>query len=403
MARASRKLITPGHKIRVLIVDDSVVIRQLVTHALSADPDLEVVGVAANGSIALARIAQLNPDVITLDIEMPEMNGLETLKRLRNDAPDVRTIMFSTLTERGGAMTLEALSLGADDYVTKASNEGSLDRSMARLREELIVKIKQFFVFAGREPSGPASGSKPVSKLEGISSVNVAERITVTSSASKRPHDPSIVAIGVSTGGPAALAAIMPKFKKDFPLPILIVQHMPPLFTKLLAERLHASCALEVEEAVDGAVVLPGKVWIAPGDFHMRVASHGAEVRIRLNQEAPENSCRPAVDVLFNSVAEVYGDHALAAVLTGMGRDGQRGAMALKAKGATVLAQDEASSVVWGMPSAVVEAGAADAVLALEDLQLEIVARAGGPGRAGFRHSAVVAPARSEGTGLCPR
>ncbi len=377
MAKVQRT-IQPGQRIRVLIVDDSVVIRQLVTHALEGDPALEIVGVAANGGIALSKIAQLNPDAVTLDIEMPEVDGLETLRRIRRDHAHIRVVMFSTLTERGAAATLEALALGADDYVTKASNEGSLDRSLNRLREELIPKIKQFFniqklptaEFREAKPAAPA-----VATHNQMAPVIVPRKQALTPSPAQSAP-PSIVVLGISTGGPAALARIMPQFPADFPVPFLIVQHMPPLFTKLLADRLNETCSLKVREAVDGGLVEPGVVWVAPGDFHMRVSSRGGkELRIKLDQGPPENSCRPAVDVLFASVAEICGGRTLAAVLTGMGRDGQRGAATLKAKGAYIIAQDEASSVVWGMPGSVVQEGLADVVLPLDDIPREITAR----------------------------
>jgi two-component system chemotaxis response regulator CheB len=360
----NKRLLQRGERIRVLVVDDSVVIRRLVTHALEADPLLEVVGAASNGVIALERIPQLNPDVITLDIEMPEMDGIEMLRRVRRDYPRVRVIMFSTLTERGAAITLEALSLGADDYVAKASNEGSLDRSMTRLREELIPKIKQFFQLTGPEPAvTPASaGRGPDATL--------ASRIATFHPARKRPQ---VVVIGVSTGGPAALGAILPEFPAGFDLPILLVQHMPPLFTRLLAERLHAVCRMPVEEAQDKELVTPGKIFIAPGNYHLKVAGNGNGVRVELDQSPPQNSCRPAVDALFMSIGEVYHGAAIAAILTGMGHDGLRGAEVLKAQGATVLAQDEASSVVWGMPGAVANAGLADRVLPLDQIVPEIL------------------------------
>ena len=364
MLAKRQRAIQPGHRIRVLIVDDSVVIRQLVTHALEADPAIEIVGVAANGSIAMAKIAQLNPDAVTLDIEMPEVDGLETLRRIRRDYGHLRVIMFSTLTERGAAATLDALALGADDYVAKVSNEGSLDRSMNRLREELIPKIKQFFnvaVVKDYKPAVPpvvALARPPVSPAgDGI---------------------PAVVVVGISTGGPAALARIMRQFPADFPVPFLIVQHMPPLFTKLLADRLNETSSLAVREAVEGSILEPGGVWVAPGDYHMRIVEHGREFRVRLDQGPPENSCRPAVDVLFASAAETFGGRTLAVVLTGMGRDGQRGCGLLKAKGASVIVQDEPTSVVWGMPGSVAQAGLADTILPLDEIPKEIMARVSG-------------------------
>lgn len=364
MASVNKRMLQIGERIRVLVVDDSVVIRRLVTHALDEDPVIEVVGTASNGAIALERIPQFNPDVLTLDIEMPQMDGLEMLRHVRRDFPQLRVIMFSTLTERGAAVTLEALTLGADDYVTKASNEGSLDRSMARLRQELIPKIKQFFRMPQPAPNLAAAWPRP-------SHVPVAPAMRAETKVR-----PKAVAIGVSTGGPTALASILPELPAGFHLPILIVQHMPPLFTRLLAERLHSTCQLPTQEATQGGSVEPGKILIAPGDFHMKLARNGGAVHVSLDQTPPQNSCRPAVDALFSSAAEVYGGAVIAVVLTGMGQDGMRGAQILKAQGACVLAQDEASSVVWGMPGAVVNAGIADSVLPLDQVVPEILRRA---------------------------
>ena len=359
-----RAVLRPGERIRVLVVDDSVVIRRLVTHALSEDPALEVAGSAANGALALDRIAQLNPDVVTLDIEMPVMDGLEALRRIRKQYPRLRVIMFSTLTERGAAATFEALALGADDYVTKAANAGSLDRSMENLRRELVPKIRQFFAFAGDGAAAAVSKRTPPAVLRPVAPAAI--------------YPPrKVLAVGVSTGGPTALAEIIPKLPADLPVPVLIVQHMPPLFTRLLAERLQAHSALPVEEARDGVPVEAGRVLIAPGDYHMRVRREGAKVVARLDQGPMENSCRPAVDVLFRSVEEVYGGAALAVVLTGMGQDGLRGCERLKASRACILAQDEASSVVWGMPGAVVSAGLADMTVGLSDMPAEILRRLG--------------------------
>ena len=351
MSALFKTRILPGNRIRVLVVDDSVVIRRLVTHALSEDPMLEVAGFASDGAIGLARIPQVNPDVITLDIEMPGMDGLEMLRRVRKEYPRIRVIMFSTLTERGAAVTLEALALGADDYVTKASNAGSLDRSLTNLRAELIPRIRQFFQIA----------AVPAPKLAVASPRSTAEERAKPRLRSER----AVVAIGVSTGGPNALSVIVPQFPADFPLPILIVQHMPPLFTRLLAERLQQGTRLQVQEAAEGSLLSPGKILIAPGDHHMQVRTGTGAESVVLNQGPPENSCRPSVDVLFRSVGQVYGGAVISAILTGMGQDGLRGVETLKAQGAYVIAQDEESSVVWGMPGAIATAGLADSVLPL--------------------------------------
>jgi len=360
---ASRRVIKRGERIRVLVVDDSVVIRRLVTHALEEEARIEIAGTAANGRIALARVPQVNPDVITLDIEMPDMNGLEMLRELRKTYKNIRVIMFSTLTERGASATMEALTLGADDYVTKASNFGALDRSMEALRGDLIPKIKQFFVVESDDKPAPSTATPSIHALKSSAELSVR---------------PEVVAIGVSTGGPTALGEILPQIPAGFPLPVLIVQHMPPLFTRLLAERLQASCNLKVVEAEDGMTVEAGCIYIAPGDHHMRLRKNGTKRILALDQGPPENSCRPAVDVLFRSVEECYGGAVISVILTGMGYDGLRGAELLKAHGACVIAQDEATSVVWGMPGAVANAGLADAVVPLGRVIPEILERTRG-------------------------
>lgn len=369
MLVVKQRSLQPGERIRVMVVDDSVVIRRLVTHALEQDPLIEVVGTASNGVIGLQRIPQYNPDVITLDIEMPDMDGLEMLRRTRRDYPQMRVIMFSTLTERGAAKTLEALSLGADDYVAKASNEGSLDASMGRLKDELIPKLKQFFRVPDQSCVPVKSEPLPVKVAPAVRRDPI-----VVPAMSLRPK---AVVIGVSTGGPTALGEILPKLPAGFPLPILVVQHMPPLFTRLLAERLNSNCPLPIEEASHGMPVQPGKILIAPGDFHMKVSTNAGSTFVCLDQAPRQNSCRPAVDALFVSAAEVYGGAVLAVILTGMGQDGLRGIEILKTQGARVLAQDEASSVVWGMPGAVVNAGLADRVVALNEIVPEILRMSG--------------------------
>ncbi len=358
--RRIRPVIRPGQKIRALVVDDSVVVRRLIKHALEQDPLMEVAATAADGAIALQRIPQVNPDVVTLDIEMPVMDGLETLRRIRQQYPNLFVIMLSTLTERGAAVTLDALMLGANDYVTKVSNEGSLDRSLLRLQEDLLPKIKQFFDFEDKS----VVAAPPLPRLSATASF-------APRTGPRKP--PAVVAIGTSTGGPTALGEIMPSFPADFPLPIVIVQHMPPVFTQLLAERLQAKSKLSIIEAKEGSPVEPGKVLIAPGNFHMRVAKQGSKVYATLDQSPPENSCRPAVDVLFRSVNEVYGGASIGVVLTGMGYDGLRGSEQLKANGAYIIAQDRQSSTVWGMPGAVAEAGLADATVGLGSVVPEIL------------------------------
>jgi two-component system chemotaxis response regulator CheB len=367
-----RRVIAPTSKIRVLVVDDSVVIRRLVTQALAEDPGIEVVGAAANGAIALQRIPQANPDVVTLDIEMPEMDGLETLKRIRQQYKDLRVIMFSTLTQRGATATIDALMLGADDYVTKAANVGKVSESLAALRGDLVPRINQFFLRKEAPSPRPpvAMGPQVAAAGRGAPQREGACR-TVPAF---RPHiAPGAIVIGVSTGGPTALSVIVPQFPATFGLPILVVQHMPPLFTRLLAERLQKLTALTVVEGREGDVVRGGAIYIAPGDHHMRVRRQGDQVVLALDQGPPENSCRPAVDVLFRSVRDVYGGRVVSVVLTGMGQDGLRGVEGLKGAGARVIVQDEASSVVWGMPGAIARANLADAVVGLNDIVPEIL------------------------------
>lgn len=354
-------------RIRVLVVDDSVVIRRIVSDLIDSDPDLEVVGTAQNGRVALSKIEQLQPDVITLDIEMPEMDGLETLRELRNRRVRIPVIMFSTLTERAAASTLDALSLGASDYVTKPSNAGSTQVAMERVREDLIPKIKTFARRAPGVMNAPAL-SRAVARPP--AAVPARPRLAAASSRIE------LVAIGTSTGGPNALEEVFRHLPTSIGVPVVVVQHMPPVFTKILADRLSAKTSWQVHEATNGMRLDPGNAYIAPGDHHMVVerAPLGAG-RVLLNQAAPENSCRPSVDVLFRSVAAAHGPAALAVVMTGMGRDGFEGCKLLVERGAEVLTQDEATSVVWGMPGYVSRAGLASEILALEKIPVAIERR----------------------------
>lgn len=363
-------------RIRVLIVDDSAIIRRLLTDALSADPAIEVVGIAANGKIALAKIPMLKPDLVTLDMEMPEMDGLETLTEIRKSHAKLPVIMFSTLTDRGATATLDALARGANDYVTKPSNTGSIELSIKKVQEDLIPKIKAFCIRSTGEPLaslGPTTGCRPGHPLVAAPRPLVAApaQPAIKDKALGSDHRVDAVVIGTSTGGPNALSKVIAQLPADLPVPVLIVQHMPPIFTTRLAERLDQLSAIAVREAADGMRVQAGTVYVAPGDFHMKVQRKGTETAIQLTQEAPECSCRPAVDVLFRSASQLYGPNLLATVLTGMGQDGMIGCELIRAQGGYVLAQDEASSVVWGMPGAVTRAG-----LAHEILPLDAIARA---------------------------
>lgn len=351
--------------LRILVVDDSVVIRKVLSETLASDPELEIVGTGSDGKIGLAKIAQFHPDLVTLDVEMPVMNGLETLVQVRKLYPHLPVIMFSTLTERGAAATLDALSLGASDYVTKPSNTGSMAGAIERIHADLIPKIKA--LCARKTPKAPR-----VAPAAAVTAPSIAPR--------PRPRPGirqpiQIVAIGTSTGGPNALAEVLPKIPKDFPVPIVAVQHMPPLFTKMLADRLASRANIPIDEGIPDATLAPGHAWLAPGNFHMTVKRSGVSWRLALNQEPPENSCRPAVDVLFRSVASAFGPNALAVVMTGMGSDGLIGAKKISDAGGQVIIQDEPSSVVWGMPGAIYNAGVADAAYPLNQLAAEITRR----------------------------
>jgi two-component system chemotaxis response regulator CheB len=342
--------------IRILVVDDSVVIRRLLSDTLSGDRALEVVGTANDGRIALAKISLLKPDLITLDVEMPVMDGLEALAAIRKLYPKLPVIMFSTLTERGAAATVDALSLGASDYATKP-NTGSPTVAVERIRIELIPKIKALCGIAPLKLL-PLPAARPALKVRLRSNPRI-----------------EIVAIGTSTGGPNALAEVLPRIPNDFPVLIVVVQHMPPIFTRLLAERLASHSAIPVEEGRAGAILSPGHAWIAPGNFHMKVKRAGMDWRLNLNQGPKENSCRPAVDVLFRSVAAAYGANVLGVVMTGMGSDGVLGAQDIRDAGGDVIIQDEASSVVWGMPGLVHGSGLSDAAYPLDRLAAEITRR----------------------------
>lgn len=344
-------------KIRALIVDDAVVVRMIVSKVIADDPALEVAAIAPSGAIAFEKIVQVNPDIVIMDVEMPGMDGLETLRKIKTSYPKIPIIMFTSNTQRSADLAVQALTLGASDFILKPSNMKNQDDAISYLRENLLPKIKVVCEKIAR----PLQIPKPAGAA-------LIEKTAIATS--KDAID--VVVIGISTGGPNALADFLPKIASGFPSPILIVQHMPPVFTKLLADRLSAASKIPFSEGKPGEVVTPGRGWIAPGDYHMIVYRDGADVKLGLHQGPPENSCRPAVDVLFRSVAEVYRNRALAVVMTGMGKDGLRGCERIREAGGQIFVQDEASSVVWSMPGSVYGAGLADKVIPLKDMAIEL-------------------------------
>jgi two-component system chemotaxis response regulator CheB len=327
--------------------------RSLIRMVLASEPAIELAGMATDGISALDAVDRLRPDLILLDIEMPRMNGIEVLAKLRARRATARVIMCSTLTRRGARITVEALARGATDYVAKPTSKNGAVDAVATLSRDLLPKIKALFLSPEPIPAQsiePAPGNVLFQKQA------------------------KIIVIGVSTGGPAALEALLPQLPADFPVPILIVQHMPQLFTAMLAERLNRECALSVCEAAPGMRLEPGAIFIARGDWHLELArlAFGSGYALRLSQSAPEHFCRPSVDVLFRSAAQAYGDAVIGVVLTGMGSDGLEGCKSIHNAGGRVLVQDRASSAVWGMPAVVAEAGLAHRILPLSAIATEL-------------------------------
>jgi two-component system chemotaxis response regulator CheB len=352
------------HPIRVMIVDDSAVIRGVETRILEAAPDVKVVASVSNAQLALSQLARTPVDVMILDIEMPVLDGLSALPQIRRIAPQTKVIMASTLTTRGGEISLEALRLGAIDFVPKptiGSIFGADD-----FKRELVNKVTA--LGRVRMPGAPAS--------QGAAPQGAAARPAALPAMSGPPPKlraasgatPTIIGIGSSTGGPQALQTALTALPASMQLPIVIVQHMPPTFTRLLADQIARATGRPACEGEDGMPIASGRIYVAPGGTHMCVEWHEGHGIIRLNSNPPENFCRPAVDPLFRSLAAVYGPSALVLVLTGMGSDGARGAEVVAHAGGTVLAQDEATSVVWGMPGAVAATGVVSALIPLGEI-----------------------------------
>ena len=364
--------------IRVMVVDDSVVVRKIVTEVLGAESDIDVVGTAIHGRAALEKLEALAPDVVTMDVEMPEMDGIEAVRRIRAVRPHLPIIMFSSLTERSARATFDALAAGANDYVTKPTQTGSIAASMESVRVQLLPRLR---ALTGR--SAPTSPAAPASSPDGAPQPGAPAGWPDRPPAPPAPRAEAparrlaarALVLGASTGGPEALTEVITHLPGDLAVPVLVVQHMPPVFTTQFAARLDRLAALRVVEAVDATVLEAGTVYLAPGGLHLEAAASAGLVRTRLTQAPPENYCRPSVDVLFRSAVTAFSGAVLCAVLTGMGADGRTGAGAVRAAGGWVVAQDEATSVVWGMPGAVAAAGHADEVLPLHQVAPALVRR----------------------------
>jgi len=357
--------------LRVLVVDDTAIFRRVVSDAFTALPDVQVVGVATNGRNALARIEELKPDLVSLDIEMPEMDGVQVLEALKASSSDVGVLVLSALTRRGGELTVKALNLGAFDFITKPGG-GNPEENRAFLAGELGPRIK---AFARKREIQKLLRSVPQGAQPRLAPPKAEPRPVPAASPLLPALKPELVLIGVSTGGPTALAQVLSRLPANFPLPILIVQHMPPLFTASLAASLDARSPMAVKEGRDGELALAGTVYLAPGGCHMKIqAEANGEKRIRITDDPPENHCKPSVDALFRSAAHAFPGKCTAVILTGMGCDGTLGCRLLKRHGGTIIAQDEASCVVFGMPKEAIKLGAVDRIVSLAQIP-ELISR----------------------------
>ena len=399
-----------------MVVDDSAIIRGFLCRYLSEDTDIEVVTTANNGAVALKQLAAHNIECVVLDIEMPEMDGMTALPKMMDYDPELRVVMASTLTRKNAEISLRALQMGAVDYVPKPETARSVNANID-FRRELVDKVKAWASRRRKKrgeelpkglqtgamigataparadkpaaagfvrPSRPASpgfvkpAARPAARPEPVAArASVQDDEAVPTTVPRQENiklrtgsfrKPKVLVIGSSTGGPQALMNFFKQFSRKPAVPILITQHMPATFTAILADHLGQTTGWVCQEAKDGMALAPGQIYVAPGGKHMEVADMDGEIKVRLTDDPPENFCKPAVDPLFRSVTKVYGENVLAVVLTGMGHDGLKGARALTREGGTVLAQDEASSVVWGMPGAVATAGLCTEVLPIDQL-----------------------------------
>jgi two-component system chemotaxis response regulator CheB len=361
-------------KLKVLIVDDTIVYRKIVSDVLAEIPFVEVVGSAHNGKAALAKIATLKPDLLTLDIEMPEMNGIKVLEELQKRKSNVGAVMLSTLTLGGGELTMKALELGAFDFITKPS-AGTITENRQAIKDALAPILKAFLrshrihsILYGKAPAKTFKKSVPTPSRP-IDPSHPVRKPSIIKSRSE------IIAIGISTGGPKALAEMLPKIPNNVGVPILIVQHMPPVFTQSLANSLNSKCQIQIKEAVHGESIEPNIAYIAPGGKQMKIeaGSNGKNRVIKITDDPPENSCKPSVDYLFRSVADHYVGRATGVIMTGMGSDGTKGLQKMRESGATIIAQNEATCVVYGMPKMPIESGLVDIVVPLNHIASEII------------------------------
>lgn len=360
----------PKRLLRVLVVDDSVLYRKVLSDVLSNIPGVEVVGTATDGKVALAKIPQLKPDMLTLDFDMPELDGLEVLEHVRVDHPDLKVVMVSAHTKEGATITLKALELGALTFVTKPKTENPIE-SKNVLFEQLLPVLKE--IMSQIKPSHHLATKDRDISQPAVSDPAPGEAISPSGTGRIQ-----IVAIGISTGGPKALTEVIPCLPADLCIPVVIVQHMPSEFTAALAESLDQKSALKVIEAENSMELKRGTIFIAPGGKQMKVVNVSGKYMLEVNDDPPENHCQPSVDYLFRSISKVYGKHALGIIMTGMGFDGVLGLRLMKRLGAQVIAQDKQSCVVFGMPGEAINAGVVDCVVPLSHIATEIVQRVGG-------------------------
>ena len=357
--------------LKVLVVDDALLYRTIISEVLSELPGIEVVGTAGNGKIATYRISSLNPDILTLDIEMPLMNGLEVLEWIRENAPDVGAIVLSSFTKEGGKMTVKALNLGAFDFIQK-TDANTMAENKKALKDAIGPMLKTFS--RRKEVREILKGKALLSKTEPEDKVlrNLAgavRRMKVISG-----HNSAIIGIGISTGGPEALSRMLPQIPGNLNVPILIVQHMPAAFTQTIASNLNDKCAIEVKAAVDGEPIIPNTALFAPGGKQMKVekCADGKTFIVRVTDDRPENNCKPSADYLFRSIARCYGKRATGVIMTGMGYDGTLGLKLMKRNGAAIIAQNEETCTVFGMPKEPIEAGIVDVIAPLDKIAEEI-------------------------------